>query len=141
MEAAFVEFKIEVPLNVTGDLNVGNKIEEIQTALEEYLIPLDAEVLSHNIISKDIVYRNFRGKAFTADQIFSFVNSWMEVNEPFASMKGTIYKLAKDEVYNTVLNLLDGRDPSTIHDMLDPDHVIFVMDSINKRLDVILARE
>lgn len=56
-------------------------------------------------------------------------------------MKGTIYKLAKDEVYNTVLNLLDGRDPSTIHDMLDPDHVIFVMDSINKRLDVILALE
>ncbi|MFX3643483.1 MAG: hypothetical protein ACE3L7_33330 [Candidatus Pristimantibacillus sp.] len=40
MEAAFVEFKIEVPLNVTGDLNAGNKIEEIRTALEEYLIPL-----------------------------------------------------------------------------------------------------
>lgn len=139
MKAAYVEFKIEVPLNVTGDLNTGSKIDEIQSALEEYLIPLDAEILSHSIISKEIVYTNFRGKAFTADQMHSFVNSWMEMNEPFASMNGTLYNLAKEEVYSTLLTLLDGGDPSAIHDTLNSEHVSNVMDSINRKIDSILS--
>lgn len=141
MKTAYAVFNIEVPLNVTGDTNTGNRIEAIKTELEEYLTPLDAEVLSHIIINKDIVYRNFRGKGFTSDQILNLINSWMAMNEPFASMKGTMYNLAREEIFHNILSLLDGRDPSAIPEVLDPDHVITVMDSINRRLDIILARE
>lgn len=140
MEKTFVEFKIEIPLNVSEDTNTTQVVQELQNIIEENLVSLDVDILGHNIINKEIVYTNFRGKVFTYEKFCSYLDSWMENVEPFASMRGTIYELAQSEIFKTALDLLDGRDPGTIHDMFGKEDVFNVMDAINNKLDELIAR-